>query len=95
MDGNQIERAKAILAMEFLARQINNEDVFNGWLMGGVADGDIPYGSVDVADVPEYYLEPDTFKDIALCFMRRMSSANKNYGLYCGGVLCSKTDTDE
>ena len=58
---NKIERAKMILAMEFIARQINDEDVFDGWLMCGVADGDIPYGSFDIKDVDEYYLDNKTF----------------------------------
>ena len=35
------ERAELVLAMEKIARCINNEDIFMGWLMAGVADGDI------------------------------------------------------
>lgn len=30
-------RKKVVLAMEMLARCINDEDVFEGWLMNGVA----------------------------------------------------------
>ena len=37
------ERTRMVKAMEYICRQINDEDVFNGWLMGGVADGDIEY----------------------------------------------------
>lgn len=90
MDQNQIDRAKAILAMEFLARQINNEDVFMNWLLGGVADEDIPYGSLDINDVDEWYIEPDNFADLVLCFMRQMKKAYEHGGLYCGKVLCMK-----
>ena len=38
---NAIERVKMVKAMEFLARNINDEGVFEEWLIEGVADGDI------------------------------------------------------
>lgn len=85
---NKIERAKMVLAMEFIARQINDEDVFDGWLMCGVADGDIKYGSIDVSDVDEDYLEDDTFRDLMSCFLRRMKDAYNSGGLYCDNVVC-------
>lgn len=85
---NKIERAKMVLAMEFIARQINDEDVLDGWLMCGVADGDIPYGSIDIADVDEYYLNDDTFNDLMSCFLRKMKGAYKSGGLYCDNVVC-------
>ena len=44
--------------METLARCINDEDIFDSWLMLGVADGDIN-GSEDDEDI-EYYCEDDT-----------------------------------
>ena len=81
------ERKKMIVAMEYIARQITDEDVFDGWLMNGVADGDIPYGSLDVTDVEDYYVEDNTFKDLMTCFLRRMSGAYRSGGLYCGGVV--------
>lgn len=83
----EIERRKMVLAMEYIARQINNEDVFEGWLMNGVADGDIPYGSIDVEDVDEYYIEDNHFKELMGCFLRRMSAANKSEGLYCDNIV--------
>ena len=85
---NKIERAKMVLAMEFIARQINDEDVFDGWLMCGVADGEIPYGSIDIENVDEYYLKDDTFKDLMSCFLRRMKGAYNSGGLYCDNVVC-------
>ena len=90
MDKNEIRRAKAILAMEYLARQMNNEDIFERWLMGGVADGDIPYGSFDIENVDSYYIKPENFKDIACCFMRMMITSYGNGGLYCGSVVADK-----
>lgn len=50
---NKEIRKKAVVAMEFLARAINDEDVLNGWLICGVADGDIPENSLDHDNVEE------------------------------------------
>lgn len=85
---NKVDRKKVVLAMELLARCINDEDVFDGWLMCGVADGDIPRFSTDVDTVDDYYVEDDsTFKDLMSCFLRRMSGAYKSGGLQCDGVV--------
>lgn len=94
MDKKEIQRAKAVLCMEYLARQINDEDILEGWLINGVADGDIPYGSINIEDVDEYYIDPDNFKRIALCFMRRMRYAYEDGGLWCGDVLCDKNNNE-
>lgn len=83
---NTIIRAKMVLAMEFIARQINDEDVFDGWLRSGVVDGDIDYGSFDVDDVDDYYLEDDNFRDLMDCFLRRMKCAYESGGLYCDQI---------
>ena len=82
------DRAKMILAMEFVARQINDEDVFDRWLMCGVADGDIPYGSMNIDDVDEDYLNNSSFEDVMSCFLRCMKGAYNSGGLYCGDVVC-------
>ena len=85
---SKTERAKMVLAMEFIARQINDEDVLDRWLMCGVADGDIPYSSMDIADVDEDYLDDSTFEDIMSCFLRCMKGAYNSGGLYCDDVVC-------
>ena len=36
---NTNERIKMLKAMEFIARNVNNESFLNGWLALGVADG--------------------------------------------------------
>jgi hypothetical protein len=87
MDNKTIERAKMVVCMEYIARQINDENVLDGWLMGGVADGDIKYGDLDLENVPEYYLSDGSFKDLMSCFLRRMAGAYRSGGLYCGGVV--------
>lgn len=96
MDNNyrMEQRAKMILAMEYIARQVNDEDAFvDLWLQLGVADGDIKYGSFDISEVDEYYLEDDNFKYIMTLFLKLMNSAWNDGGLYCGGIV-SKDKTD-
>lgn len=87
---NKKERVEMVKAMEFIARQINDEEVFGGWLMYGVADGDIPYGDLTGED-PEgeldYYTENDTFAGLMACFLRSMAAARIAGGLYCDGVV--------
>ena len=51
------ERAKMILAMEYIARQINSETIFEGWLMSGVPDGELKYGETNPEVVDEFHLE--------------------------------------
>jgi len=84
----KLEREKMILAMEYIARQINDEDVFECWLTSGPCDGDIPYGCIDPAQVDEYYLEDNTFKDIMSAFLWIMMEAFNSGGLYCDHVVC-------
>lgn len=87
------ERKKMVVAMEYIARQINNENIFDSWLYIGVADGDIPYGDLSTENVSNYYVEDDNFRDLMSCFLQRMKRAYKSGGLYCGGVV-SQTEDD-
>lgn len=83
------ERIKMVKAMEYIARQINDEAIFEGWLMVGVADGDIEYGDLDDKtnlDYIDYYIEDDSFAELMDTFLRKMSQARKDGGLYCDGV---------
>ena len=83
-----IQRQKMVVCMEYIARCINDENVFEGWLMCGVPDGDIESENLDPTQVyEEDYMITDGFKDLMTCFLRRMSSAYRNGGLYCGGVV--------
>ncbi len=83
---NQTIRKKMVLAMEFIACQINDEEIFDRWLMGGVADGDIPYGSVDIENVDDYYTSDKNFKDLMDCFLDKMFRAYSSGGLYCDKI---------
>lgn len=83
------ERRKAIVCMEYLCRQINDENVLDGWLMNGVPDGDIEYGNLDVSavDSEDYMVSDEGFKDIMSCFLRCMSLAYRSGGLWCSGIV--------
>ena len=90
---NAVKRIKCIKAMEFLARQLNDEEIFDqSWLTIGVADGDIKYGDLDIQiddlDNLEYYWNDDeNFADLMDTFLFTMSRARKSGGLYCDGVV--------
>lgn len=88
------DRNKMVLAMEYIARQINDELVFEGWLINGVADGDLPLGEWDADAVDDYYIEDDNFADLMRCFLRRMSGAYRSGGLYCDGVTSGDRHDD-
>lgn len=83
------ERRKAIICMEYLARQINDEDILMSWLMCAVPDGDIEYGNLDLDAVysEDYMVSDEGFKDIMTCFLRCMVRAYKSGGLWCGDVV--------
>lgn len=93
------DRIKMVKAMEFIARHINDEDVFWGWLMEGVADGDIYYGDLgatpaDCADELPYlecYIEDRSFADLMDAFLWCMQRAYKSGGLYCDGIVSKPT----
>lgn len=92
---NREERVKMVKAMEYIARQINDESVFEGWLMNGVADGDIPYGDLTVSPEEEeadWYAKSDNWFKLTMdCFLRRMEAAAKSGGLFCDGVCSDET----
>lgn len=91
---NKVERIKMVKAMEYIARQINNEETFcDLWLVGGVADGDIEYGDLSVTDADfdewgtAYWIKDDNFADLMKLFLLVMKEARKDGGLYCDGVV--------
>ena len=94
-----INRTKMVKAMEYIARQINDEEVFLGWLMNGVADGDIELGDLavnadDADDMVDYYLDDETFADLMDTFLWVMNKARKSGGLYCDGVVSKTLPSD-
>ena len=88
---NTIARIKMLKAMEFIARNINDETILNRWLSLGIADGDIEYGDLSVgldnADKLKYYMEDEAFADMMHNFLWCMARAWKSGGLYCDGLV--------
>ncbi len=83
---NKTERIAVVRAMETIARQINNENIFEGWLTFGVADGDIDETTTD--EELECYIEDDKeFGELMGLFTRIIARADKSGGLYCDGVI--------
>ena len=96
---NLPERIKMVKAMEFIARQINDEELFcDWWLTAGVADDDIEYGDLeakpDDIETLEYYIKDENFEDLMSLFLKMMHKAYiHNSGLGCDGIVC-KTRED-
>ena len=95
---NAIERMKLVKAMEYIARQINDVTVFDGWLTYGPGDGTFEYGDLTVTkdDIDGYYCGGDGwsqeeadehFSYLMWLFLNRMHNASKSGGLYCDGVV--------
>lgn len=89
---NTIERTKMVMAMEYLVRSLNDEELLDQWLMCGVADADIEYGDLLVTPEKEEYLacytDDEALADLMGLFLRRMYLAYKNRsGLQCDGVV--------
>lgn len=91
---NRIERIQMVKAMEFIARSINNEEIFEDWLICGVADGDIERGDLTVraSDMEhdgnmEYYTDTENFASLMSLFLDLMHEARKDGGLYCDGTV--------
>jgi hypothetical protein len=82
---DKAQRIAVIRAMELLARQVNDEELFEEWLVYGVADGDIDENTTD-AEL-EYYTDDDTFAELMGTFTNLMRKAHKNGGLYCDRVV--------
>lgn len=84
---DKVSRQKMVLAMEYIARQVNDEDVFMNWLMVGVADEDIRYGEINPDAVDDYYIEDDNFRELMDVFLTLMKDARESGGLYCDDIV--------
>lgn len=88
---NHYDRIMMVKAMEFIARQVNCDDVFDRWLTYGVGDGDILYGDfdggLDQVEELKYYIEDDEFSELMRVFLSIMKDAFRVGGLVCDGVV--------
>lgn len=83
------ERIKMVKAMEYIARQLNDEEIAEAWLIDGVADGDIADGdlSAEAGEDMDWYIEDQHFSDLMETFLRCMYAAKKHGGLCCDFVV--------
>lgn len=97
---NKIERIKMVKAMEFIARQLNDEEILlDDWFNFGVGDGEIPLGQLSVEandfdgcfSIAEWYADDTRFAELMHTFLRCMKAAYKSGGLYCDGVVSKKS----
>lgn len=91
---NKNERIKMVKAMEYIARQINDEDVFYNWWVLGVADGDIDYADLSEENdgILGYYIDDKSFAELMQTFLLCMKEAWKSGGLYCDGIVSKESD---
>ena len=82
------DRIKMVKAMEYIVRNVNNEDLLEPWLAVGVADGDIPYGDLsdDIGET-ENWTEDENFSELMGLFLKIMAGAKKDGGLYCDKIV--------
>ena len=86
MERNDLRRAEVVRAMETMVRTINDEDIFESWLVVGVADGDIKKNTTLEEIIEMGYTDDKEFKDLLTLFLRLMYKAGVD-GLYCDGIL--------
>ena len=87
-DCKKIEnRKRMVLAMEMIARAVNDEEVFESWLMYGVPDGEITRYSIDTNEVDEYFTEDEHYRELMDLFLMVMKNAYKSGGLYDSDVV--------
>lgn len=82
---NKQQRIEVVKAMETLARCVNDEYIFEEWLMFGVADGDIDENTTD--EELEYYIEDEEFSELMGTFLRVIKRAHRSGGLYVDNVV--------
>ena len=78
-------RTEMVRAMETLARSVNDDAVFERWLIFGVADGDIDDTTTD--EELKCYIDDEAFAELMGTFLNVMERAKKSGGLYVDGVV--------
>ena len=93
MEQNNNRRAEVVRAMNTIISCINNENYIDSWLMVGVADGDIRKDTTNEEIAEMGYCDDKTFKDLMTLFLKSMSKASRNGGLYCNGIVSAEQKT--
>lgn len=92
---NLDERTMMIIAMETIARRINDEDVFEFWLSNGIPDGDIDVFNDTYDYIKAYvydtYSDDEAYADLMDSFVYMMKLATKGNAfkgaLYSDGIV--------
>lgn len=91
MTNRERERARLVEAMDVIVSAINNEDYQSGWLMCGVADGDINYEQSQedrLNDIVSLgYTDDVSMEGLIHTFLKAVSRAKEDGGLYIDGVV--------
>lgn len=87
-----LKRAEMVKAMECIARSVNDEEVFEYWLIYGVADCDIDSKTTLQEIIEMGYCEDKIFKSLMWSFLVLMKRAKKSGGLYCGEIASDSDD---
>ena len=67
------ERANRVIEMDNLARELlDDEELWETWIMYGVADGDIDEHTT-WDDVDEYYISDENYEELCSLFKRLMA----------------------
>lgn len=83
----RVQRQKMIVAIDYIANHINDEDLQFGWWTYGVPN-DMLKGSLDPTLIdPDDYMINDGFKEMMTRFLRYMIAAYNDGGLECGGEV--------
>lgn len=93
-------RIKMVKAMEFIARQLNDEYIYESWAVFGVGEDDIEYADLSCDEEAEfedfkYYIKDKEFSDLMELFVHLMARAKKSGGLYCDGIVSDREYPDE
>ena len=85
---NVEERKKLVVAMEYIARQTNNEQLFyDYWLSLGIPDDEIKYGLFNTDNIDNWYIQDAVFSELMGLFLTLMYKAKKSGGLYCDNIV--------
>lgn len=72
-------RKEMVVAMETVMRHLNDETIFESWLMCGVADGDVTREVIeDPQLLDDYYTEKEAYDELCKLFTRLVKRASKD-----------------
>ena len=82
------KRMDMVRAMEYIARQVSNDEVLDLWVNLGVVGNDIPYSVLTDGSEEwlEKYITDEGLSNLMRVFLRVMAMAYAEDGLWCAGV---------